>query len=149
MTPEEKLAVLKQVESVAAVAGLQGAIDETRDHFHLGFETGNGRNQRLFVRPTGPTHDGKTIITFFSPARTLSKGMFAGLSRQEAIDILRINENLYFARFGIWESATEVTIVASADAVLETLDAAEMRTFAYAVVNAADAYEAKFGVNRF
>jgi len=129
MTPEEKLAVLKQVESVAAVAGLRGAIDETRDHFHLGFETGNGRNQRLFVRPTGPTHDGKTIITFFSPARTLSKGMFAGLSRQEAIDILRLNENLYFARFGI--------------------DAAEMRTFAYAVVNAADAYEAKFGVNRF
>jgi hypothetical protein len=39
--------------------------------------------------------------------------------------------------------------VASADAVLETLDAAEMRTFAYAVVNAADAYEAKFGGNRF
>jgi hypothetical protein len=149
MTPEEKLAILKQVESVAAVAGLRGAIDEGREHFQMGFETGNGRNQQLFVRPTGPTHDGKTIITFLSPARTLSKGMFAGLSRQDAIDILQMNENLYFARFGIWESATEVTVVASVDAVLETLDAAEMRTLAYAVVNAADAYEARFGVNRF
>ena len=149
MTPEEKLAILKQVESVAAVAGLRGGIDEAQQHFQMNFETGNGRDQRLFIRPTGPTHDGKTIVTLFSPARTLSKGMFAGLSRQEAIDILRITENLFFARFGIWESDTEVTIVASADAVLETLDAAEMRTFAYAVVNAADAYEAKFGGNRF
>ena len=149
MTPEEKLPILKQVESVAAMAGLRGAIDEAQGHFYMGFDTGNGRSQRLFVRPTGPTHDGKTIVTIFSPARTLTKGMFAGLSRQEAIDILRINENLYFARFGIWESATEMTIVASADAVLEMLDAAEMRTFAYAVVNAADAYEAKFGANHF
>jgi len=149
MTPEEKLAILKQVESVAAVAGLRGGIDDAREHFHMGFETGAGRNQRIFVRPTGPTHDGRTIVTFFSPARTLSKGMFAGLSRQEAIDVLRINENLYFARFGIWESATEITIVASADAVLETLDATEMRTLAYAIANAADAYEAKFGMNRF
>lgn len=149
MTAEEKLAILKQVESVAVVAGLRGGIDEAREHFQMSFETGNGRNQRLFIRPTGPTQDGRTIITFFSPARALSKGMFAGLGRQEAIDILRINENLYFARFGIWESATEITIVASADAVLETLDTTEMRTLAYAVVNAADAYEAKFGTNRF
>jgi len=149
MTPEEKLAILKQVESVAAIAGLRGGIDEGGEDFRMGFDTGNGRNQRVFIRPTGPAQDGRTVVTFFSPARTLSKGMFAGLGRQEAIDILRINENLYFARFGIWESATEVTIVASLDAVLETLDAVEMRTFAFAVANAADAYEAKFGVNRF
>ena len=131
------------------MAGLRGGIDDAGEHFQMGFDTSNGRNQRLFIRPTGPSQDGRTVVTFFSPARTMSKEMFAGLSRQEAIDILRINENLYFARFGIWESATEITIVASADAVLETLDAAEMRTLAYAVVNAADAYEAKFGVNRF
>ena len=149
MTPEEKLVILKQVESVAALAGLRGAIDESGDHFFMGFDLAAGRTQRIFVRPTGTAPDGKTVITVFSPARSLTKGMFGGLGRQEAIDILRMNEALFFARLGIYETASEVTVVASLDAVLDTLDANELRTHAYAVANAADQYEAKFGTNRY
>lgn len=149
MTPEEKLVILKQVESVAALAGLRGAIDNTGDHFAMGFDLAAGRTQRIFVRPTGTAPDGKTVITIFSPARSLTKGMFGGLGRQEAIDILRMNEAMFFARFGIYETPSEVTVVASLDAVLETLDANELRTHAYAVANAADQYEAKFSTNRF
>jgi hypothetical protein len=60
-----------------------------------------------------------------------------------------MNENTYFARFGIWESEKESMIVASSDLLLETMDPDEMRAHAYYVAFAADAYEAKHGGDKF
>ena len=149
MTDEEKLAILKQVENIAALAGLRGGIEQERGHFAMGFDMGEGRSQRVFVRPSGVSPDGKEVVTILSPARSLTKGMFAGLSRQEAIDLLKLNENMYFARFGIWETEREILIVASIDAILESLDAGEFESLARAVTFAADGYEAKFGGDSF
>ena len=55
MKVEERLALLKQLESVAALAGLKGVISDDGQFFLMGFEVGDGRSQRVFVRPTGST----------------------------------------------------------------------------------------------
>jgi hypothetical protein len=149
MKIEERLEILKKVESIAALAGLRGAVSDNGDCFGMGFETNNGRSQRVFVRPSGHTPDGKAIVTLFSAARTVAKGLFKGLSRDAAIELLKLNENTLFARFGIWESEKEVMIVASIDAILDTLDADEIRAYTLYTAHAADAYESQHGGDTF
>lgn len=149
MKIEERLEILKKVESVAALAGLRGAVSDDGDCFRMSFETDNGRSQQVFVRPTGHAPDGKVIVTLFSPARAVSKGLFKGLGKEAALELLKLNENTFFARFGVWESKTEVMIVASVDAILDALDAEEIRAYSYYTANAADAYEARHGGDRF
>ena len=146
MKVEERLALLKQLESVAALAGLKGVISDDGEFFLTGFEVGDGRSQRVFVRPTGSTPDGKTVVTISSPAHLQSKGWFSSFSREDAINLLRLNENTFFARYGIQDAgpvSKEMMIVASSDVILETLDAEELRAHAHFVSHAADAYEKK------
>jgi hypothetical protein len=142
---EERLQLLKQVENVAALAGLRGKIDDDGRYFSMGFGTSAGRGQQVYVRPTGKTPEGQSIVTLFSPARTVPKGMFSGMSKEQALELLRLNENTFFARFGIWESEKESMIVASSDLLLETMDPDELKAHACYVAFAADAYEAKHG----
>lgn len=149
MNTEEKLAVLRQVESIAALAALKGEVLNDGSHFRMGFRRDQGRTQQVFVRPTGYTPDGKVVVTFFSPARRVAKSMFKGLGRDQAMDLLRLNENMFFARFGIWDAKTEIMIVASVDAILESLDADELKAYANYVSHAADEYEAKHGGDEF
>jgi|694.fasta_scaffold127946_3 hypothetical protein len=146
MKVEERLALLKQLESVAALAGLKGVISDDGQFFLMGFEVGDGRSQRVFVRPTGSTPDGKTVVTISSPAHLQSKGWFSSFSREDAINLLRLNESTFFARYGIQDAgpiSKEMMIVASSDVILETLDAEELRAHAHFVSHAADAYEKK------
>jgi hypothetical protein len=142
---EERLAILKQVEQVATLAGFRGAIDNDGAHFIMGFETTQGRSQQVWVRPTGKTPEGKAIVTMFSPARVIPKSMFSGISKEDAVELLKLNENTFFARFGIWDNPKESMIVASSDLLLDTMDPDELRAHAFYVSFAADGYEAKHG----
>ena len=151
MTPdkEEILNVLKQVESIAALAGLRGDIEMDHLRFRMAFDVGHGRSHVVFVRVIGKTPDSKTVVSLFAAARTLTKGMFSGLGREQALELLRANETTLFARFGLWDGPKEMMIVASLDTLIDTLDADEMRTYALYVAHAADAYEAKHGGDAF
>ena len=149
MQIEERLSLLKKIANIAALAGLKGRIEEDARHFEMGFNTSEGRSQVVYVRPTGKTPDGQDIVTLFSPALKVQKGMFSGLSKEKALELLRLNENTYFARFGIWENDKESMIVASADLLLETTDPDELRTHAFYVAFAADRYESKHGSDTF
>lgn len=146
---EQRLQVLKQVANVAALAGLRGKIGDDGQSFGMNFETAAGRSQGVYVRATGQTPDAHTIITIFSPARVVAKGMFSGLSKEHAIELLKLNENTYFARFGIWDSQDKSMIVASSDLILETMDPNELKAHAYYVAFAADKYEATHGGDAF
>jgi len=150
MELEERLEVLKTIRNVAAVAGLKGEIDPDGQHFSMEFATAKeGRTQRVFVKPVGKTLEGQTVVAVFSPALVVKKGMFAGMSKDQAIELLRMNETLNFARFGIWESDEQSMVVASSDLLLEAMDAEELRTHASYVALAADGYEMKFGGDQF
>ena len=149
MQIEERFQILKQVENVAALAGLKGRINDDGSHFAMGFGTTAGRSQLVFVRPTGKTLEGKAIVTLFSPARVIPKGLFSGMSKDQALELLRLNENTFFARFGLWETEKESMIVASSDLLLETMDPDELKSHAFYVAFAADAYESKHGLDKF
>lgn len=149
MSIEERLEVLKQVEQVAALAGVRGQIDDDGRHFQMGFNLSGGRSQLVFIRPTGKTPPGQTIVTFFSPCLTVKKGLFSGFSKERALDLLRRNENLMFARFGIWETDDESMVVASVDHILDTLDPEEFEASAWYVATAADGYEETEGKDDF
>lgn len=149
MKIEERLEILKQVASVAALAGLRGEVDDDAKHFKMGFETSDGRSQQVFIRPSGQTPDGQQIVTLFSPAHVFEKSMFGGFTKDQAIGLLKLNENSFFARFGIWEGAKETMVVASSDLLLPTLDPEELRAHAFYVSFAADKYESTHGLDRF
>lgn len=149
MKIEERLEILKQVASVAALAGLRGEIDDSAEHFKMGFGTTEGRSQQVFIRPSGRTPDGQQIVTLFSPAHVFEKSMFGGFTKDQAVGLLRLNENTFFARFGIWESPKETMVVASSDLMLPTLDPEELRAHAFYVSFAADKYESAYGRDRF
>ncbi len=147
MNDEECLEILQKVESVAALAGLSGTIEN--GHFCMGFDVGGGRSQGLYVRPAGHTPDGKVVVTLFSPARILPKGVFRRLGRGEAIELLKLNEQMLFARFGLCEWENQMMVVASIDAIVDTLDTDEILAYAMFVSQAADDYESRYGGDQF
>ncbi len=143
MTIEEKLEILKQIGNVAALAGLKGGVDDEGKHFMMGFNLDEGRRQSVYVRPAGENMGGQMVITVFSPCLTVKKGLFSGFSKERALELLRLNEQVLFARFGIWENDDEMLVVASVDHLLETLDPDELKSTAWHVAFAADNYERK------
>ncbi|MFZ4732945.1 MAG: hypothetical protein EBR86_15215 [Planctomycetia bacterium] len=146
---DDTLALLRQVENVAALAALRGRIDEQGKVYVMDFDTGGYRSQRVLVRVTGQGPNGKPMLTIYSPARLVPRRWWRWLSRKEAIEILRLNESMRFARYGLADTPEGMLVVVSADMVLETLDADELRIHAYAVAHAADRYEAQFGSDQF
>jgi hypothetical protein len=147
MNDEERLDILKKVESVAALAGLRGTIENGQ--FCMGFNLGGGRRQGVYVRPAGHTPDGKVVVTLFSPARILPTGVFRRLGRGEAIELLKLNEQMMFARFGLCEWENQMMVVASIDAIVDTLDTDEILAYAMFVSQAADDYESRYGGDQF
>lgn len=148
MNIRHSLEVLERVSEVATLAGLRGKIEEDRLRFTMGFDLGEGRGQMVYIRDASQRPDHK-IVTIFSPALVVKRGFFSGLSKDSALDLLRMNEQVLFARFGIWDGPKETMVVASCDHLLNTLDPDELRASAFHVAVAADSYEKKNGKDQF
>jgi hypothetical protein len=143
---EEYARLLKQIGDVAAVAGIQGEVDAEMGAYCTGFRTAENRRHRVFVRPTATAPGGKPVVTIYAVAKSFpKKKVAAAIPQKELMALLLKNENLMFARFGIRELEEEYLLVASADHLLDTLDADEFNASARYVANAADAYEASQG----
>lgn len=142
---EQVFKVLNQVSRTAAAAGLKGSIDDDETTFQMGFSLPEGRSQVVYTRIAGDVGAGKTVVSIFSPCLRVRKGLFSSFSKERALDLLRRNEDMLFARFGIWERGEESMVVASVDHLLDTLDPDELRTSAWYVAIAADGYEKEHG----
>lgn len=150
MSESELSSILKRISDVAALAGIRGRIDEQAGAFMGSFGLDNDRSQTVMVRPTMRTREGKAVVTILSPCRVVDKGFWGGLSKDDALELLRHNENVPFARFGITPFGEgKEAVVASIDHILDTLDAEELHNHMWAVAMAADAYEAKHGRDEF
>ncbi len=148
MRVREALETLERVGEVATLAGIKGGIDEERMHFVMSFGLEGGRSQQVYVRTTAKSAEHK-VVTLFSPCLVVKKGLFTSLSKEKAVDLLKRNENMLFARFGIWDSEKETMVVASVDHLLGTLDPEEFRNSALCVAMAADLYEREHGKDSF
>jgi len=145
MVSDDKARVMGRVAEVAALAGIKGKLDGDGD-FGMGFELERGRTQMAFARYMGQA-GGRDVVMFFSQAKCIKTGWLKGLSRAAALELLRLNSKVYFARFGIWEAPArgELMIVASLDHLLDTLDPEELRAAVWSVAQAADNYEREHG----
>lgn len=145
----QSLANMERVSEVATLAGIKGQLIEDRVEYHIQFGLDQGRSQRVFVRDSSREESKNTVVTIFSPARVMKKGLFSGLSKDQACELLRMNEQMPFARFGIWETKSEVMVVASIDHLLDTLDPDEFKASTICVAMAADDYERRSGKDEF
>lgn len=136
--------ILERVSEVATLAGINGKIEDEKMHFGMGFALPEGRRQMVYVRDASQNDDQK-IVTIFSPCLVVKAGLFSGFSKSRALDLLRMNEQILFARYGIWERDKVTMIVASCDHLLDTLDPDELKASALFVAIAADNYEKKHG----
>lgn len=149
MSDEARDDVLKRIESVVTLAGLRSEIDEENGRVKLGFDLGAGRTQAAYVTPAGSCSDGDVVIEILSPCLRLKKGWMKGMSKEMAIDLLRRNQKMTFARFGVLEWESELLVVVSVDALLDSLDPAELGAHVTSVVEAADAYEREQGLDKY
>lgn len=147
MASQDTLKRLERVREVASLAGLKCRIDEERGQVEMGFRLDQQRSQLVYIRDT--SNDKRQAVTIFSPCLIVSKGLIAGLSKETAIQLLRQNEQISFARYGIWESDTQTMVVASYDHLLDTLDPQELESTAWSVAIAADMFEREHGQDKF
>jgi hypothetical protein len=143
MSLREALDVLQKISEIATLAGFKCRVDEDRMHVEMGIGLPGDRSQVIYIRPTAKSMDEAVIVTVFSPCLTVEKGFLKGISKEQALELLKENENLLFARYGIWSSKEEDMIVASVDHLLDTFDPDELKTSTLYVALAADAYEKK------
>ncbi len=147
MAANEGLETLERVKEVATLAGLKGAINEEKQHFQMWFILPGDRRQGVFVRDSSAKD--RKVVTFFSVCLVVKKGLISGLTKEMAVELLQTNEKLHFARYGIWDLEKEVTVVASCDCLLDTLDPAECHNAAWSVAFAADRFEHKHGQDKY
>jgi hypothetical protein len=144
---EDVAKIIERVAEVATLAGIKGKVSEDGRTYITGFGFNDGRSQMVIVRairtPQGPG------ICVFSAAARYKKGFFGKLSRDDAIELLRRNDNLCFARYGIRETDSEIMVVASVDLILETMDPEELEAALGSVAGAADSWEERTGKDDF
>lgn len=135
-------AARQRITEVAKLAGIRGNLDD-KGRFVAGFTLANKRSQLVYVRPTMQMPAG-TVVTIYSPCRHVKGGFLSRMSREDAIELLKTNENIPFARYSIMaDDSGEMMVMAGLDALLETLDPTELNTYMWSVATFADAYEAK------
>jgi|GEM_PF-1496367 len=139
----EKKATIEKFSEVATLAGVTGKIDDDGERFAAGYGFDDGRSQMVYARAI-KTPSGYGVCVY-SPAAKYKKGMFGGISKNAAVDLLTRNENLYFARYGIRDVDDELLVVASVDLLIDTLDPEELRSAMGSVSAAADTWEEKAG----
>ena len=149
MNLRDQLEALEKFQSVATLAGIRGQIDDQRMLLVSVFDFGNGRTQTVYVKPVEHPLEKVAVVHLFSPCLQVKKGLFKGITRDQAVDLLVKNEAMTFARYGVWQSDEGHMIVASVDHILDTLDPEEVKTSMHLVALAADAYEKLHGQDQY
>jgi len=147
MIVAERTEALDKLANIAALAGIEMDVNRRAMRLEGVFVLSDGRTQMVHARPSGMAGD-KFVVTLISPCVRVKKGLLGGLSKDTAIELLRRNEGLLFARFGLVEEEDAYVVVASADYLLDTLDAEEFEHAIWHVAMAADACEKDLGKGR-
>ena len=149
MSENPQIEILSRFADIASIAGVRGKIDEELALFAAGFELEEGRSQMVFARALPEAVKGQDAVCIYSPCRRVKKGFMRGFSKDDCLELLRLNSELLMARYGVIESEEEYLVMASVDIILDTLDAEEVEASFWFVAIAADDYEKKFGSDEF
>lgn len=150
MSVKESLETLERLAEIAVLAGFDGSVNENEMRYELSFGLPEGRSQTVYIRRADDSLGEATVVKFFSPCLVVKSGMFgSGVSKNMALELLKMNEAVKFARFGIWNGQSEDMIVASVDHLLDQLDPDEFKHHVLNVALVADSYERKHGRDHY
>jgi hypothetical protein len=141
MSDDRTAEVLDKIRKIAAMADCP--ITEHDDKtLVVNVGTSEDRTQVVFITHSGQTPDDHDIISFFSPCAELGRGVFGGMSKKVAIDLLRRNSQQVFSHFALYDfgGETDMLMVCS-DQLIDTMDVEEFETHLQYVAMVADAYE--------
>jgi hypothetical protein len=141
--------ILKRFADIVALAGIRGDIDDDGDMYITGFNLDEGRSQMVYVRALPDAVKDQDAVCIYSPCRRVKKGLLRGLSKDQGLELLKLNSDILFARYGILESDDEILVMASIDVFVDTLDPEEVEAAFMFVALAADKYERRFGGDEF
>lgn len=136
--------VLVRVEELAAECGIEGVHNEESRQYVICFGLPEGRTQEVYVSDSTAEPE-LPILTLHSTCLVVDKGLFKGISKAMALELLLLNETLNFARYGVQEDEDSYVIVASCELLLDSLSSSGLVAALECVALAADGYEAKFG----
>ncbi len=145
---KDALEVLDKLSNIATLSGLRSRINEDEVRLEMGFGLPDNRSQIVYARPSARKEE-SVVVTLFAPCLIVKKGLMSGISKNQALDLLKRNENTLFARYGIWSTDKADMIVASVDHLLDSLDPEEFMNSAFHVAVAADEYEKEHGKDDF
>jgi len=134
---------LEKVEQIAKMADIRGQRRENLLGFLFSLQ--GGRDQLVYVGELGETDEGMTVICFFSPCQRRGSGFLKGLSKGDALNLLRLTAQMPFGHFCIMELGGEELVCVRATQILETMEVQEFQSHITNVALAADAWEKKVG----
>lgn len=143
LSTEQISEVLSQVEQLAIQCGIEGEHKQQNQQYVVCFGLPGERSQEVYVSDS-TSEPGVPVITLHSTCLVVDKGVFKGISKSMALELLLLNETLNFARYGVQQDEESYIVVASYDLMLESLKPKELEAALECVALAADGYEAKF-----
>lgn len=138
---------LDTVEGIATDAGFEP--ERHQDSIVIKFGLPGEREQSVFVAESGQSPGGMTVISFVSPCKRLKPGFLGGMSKAQALDLLRRNAALPFAAFCLLSAGEGEMVCVRGTQLLETMDLAEFAASIECVATFADRYEAEQGRDDF
>jgi hypothetical protein len=139
--------VLEKIHQIATMAGIKG--QRQGELLSYGWDFGRGRDQMCFVAPFIETDEGLHLVCFFSPCERLGKGFLGGMSKNTALQLLRLNSQLEFGHFAIMKLGGDELLCVRTTQILETMEVQEFEQHCMGVAKLADAWEEKIGKNEF
>ena len=137
----------RQIVSIAESCGISGK--EQGEMLVYGWDLGDDRDQMVYITPLGATGGGMRIICFFSPCQRLGKGFLGGVSKDTALQILRMNSQLEFGHFCIMKLGGDEMLCVRTTQILETMQPEEFKQNCASVAQVADGWEERIGRNEF
>ena len=139
--------IFDTITNIAESAGI--GCKRQGDTLVFGWDLGEDRDQMVYVAPFAETAGGLKVICFFSPCERLGKGFLGGISKDTAVQLLRLNSQLDFGHFCMMKLGGDELLCVRATHLLETMDAEEFKQNCANVAQLADAWEEKIGRNEF
>ncbi|RMG27698.1 MAG: hypothetical protein D6721_10015 [Gammaproteobacteria bacterium] len=127
--------VLERIRRLAATAGIRGEVDREQGMFHAPCEFDDGGRLAVLMQPTRMGRDGLLAVTVTCPVLHFSERR--PIPEDLAMELLRRNERLCYARYGVRDLEEGGLVVASVDHPLEGLDPDRLHAMVQAVVQAA------------
>lgn len=149
MSRKRKHEILDKVADLATLAGIRGEIDDERDMFVTGFQLPDQRSQMVYVKAMPEAIAGKDAVCIYSPCRLVKTGFMRGITKDQALELLKLNDQIIIARYGVQEAEGKMLVTASVDRAIDALGHDELQEHFMYVALAADSYEKKFGVDEF